>query len=360
MFLPVGFPSSVHKSYLPIHVWQFLETTAGSLISVLTAQAMLVSVGAGNAAMAGTAVAIQWALKDGLGEMGKLLIIRRFAHNFDTWPKTWKMIGEVSSVLGAFMQLLTALVPGSFLLFASLGYGLRSIHFAIWNATHTTFNQNLAIQGNNIGDIVAKDEAQFAVAHILGMALGIAVLEVSHDPLFLAGVFSILGGAQLWMTQRLVTAAQFPVLSLPTLQVLAHHFVKQGKILNYKEAMRDMDWTGEWIKTKAFKPLKMAHDMSIMTHSTFPCCMNTLRHERYLLVDGKLLLNTKASKKDVLRAVLVHMKMQQSTLEQALEWSHVQESVFYTGLQSQGWLIDSIAWGDSALRFETHDSAAGL
>lgn len=175
-FVPVGYPTSVHPSYLSIHRWQFFETTAGSAIGVLTAQAMLIAVGAADTAHAtgagvGMAIAVHWALKDGFGEVLKLAVINQTAHLIDTYPKTSKLVGEVSSVLGAALQLLTAVYPAQFLLLASLGIGLRGVHYSIWTATHTSFNQALAIQGNNIGDLVAKDESQLAVAHIVGMVI---------------------------------------------------------------------------------------------------------------------------------------------------------------------------------------------
>jgi hypothetical protein len=32
-------------------------------------------------------------LKDGIAEIGKLLLIKRYARSFDSHPKTWKAIG---------------------------------------------------------------------------------------------------------------------------------------------------------------------------------------------------------------------------------------------------------------------------
>lgn len=91
---------------------------------------MLESLGVASSAVAtgGGAVAIQWVLKDGIGEIGKLFLIQRFARSFDSHPKTWKMVGEVASVVGATLQLSTVLFPGSwFLGLASIGYMLRAI-----------------------------------------------------------------------------------------------------------------------------------------------------------------------------------------------------------------------------------------
>ncbi|KAI8852148.1 vitamin B6 photo-protection and homoeostasis-domain-containing protein [Chytridium lagenaria] len=138
-FLPVGYPDTVHRVYAKVHwlqgVESFVWSTPCSNPSNMSA-----------ASATGTAVAIQWVLKDGLGEIGKLFLIQRFAGSFDSHPKTWKIIGEVASVCGALMQLGTVLVGGEwFLVMASVG-------FSIYNATHMTFTHNFALHGN-VGDL---------------------------------------------------------------------------------------------------------------------------------------------------------------------------------------------------------------
>ncbi|KAI9492129.1 vitamin B6 photo-protection and homoeostasis-domain-containing protein [Zychaea mexicana] len=91
MFLPVGYPESVHSCYKKFHLWLGLETYVGSAIGVLCSQAMLSSLGLGAAEATGGAVAIQWVLKDGIGEFGKLFFIKQFASSFDSHPKSWKI-----------------------------------------------------------------------------------------------------------------------------------------------------------------------------------------------------------------------------------------------------------------------------
>ncbi|KAI8644146.1 vitamin B6 photo-protection and homoeostasis-domain-containing protein [Parasitella parasitica] len=110
MFLPVGYPESVHDCYQKFHTWLFLETYVGSAIGVLCSQAMLASLGLGTVEATGGAVAIQWVLKDGIGEIGKLFFIKRYASSFDSHPKTWKFVCELFSTVGSFLQLCTSVV----------------------------------------------------------------------------------------------------------------------------------------------------------------------------------------------------------------------------------------------------------
>ena len=53
---------------------------------------MLATLGLSAVEATGGAVAIQWVLKDGIGEIGKLFFIKRYASSFDSHPKTWKFV----------------------------------------------------------------------------------------------------------------------------------------------------------------------------------------------------------------------------------------------------------------------------
>lgn len=65
-------------------VTNFATTANGVLASTF----MLYSVGLGAGAIP-TAGALNWVLKDGLGQMGTLLFGKAIAHNFDIHSKTW-------------------------------------------------------------------------------------------------------------------------------------------------------------------------------------------------------------------------------------------------------------------------------
>lgn len=248
MFLPVGFPHSVHSVYKSTHIWQFCETTIGSAMSVLCSQAMLSSLGlsASPATSGTTAVAINWVLKDIVGEVLKLGFIQQFAQSFDSHPKSWKLVGEVCSLTGSLMQLSTALVGSKyFLLFAGLGFGLRSIHFSIWGATHMTFTRNFALSGN-VGDVVAKDDTQMAVAHLLGTAIGAGLLSLSHSTHVLFMEFMVFAPVHLWATLALLNATRFPVLNQTNLSLLCTEYVKTGLCLTLDEIQPRTRVFNEW------------------------------------------------------------------------------------------------------------------
>lgn len=77
---------------------------------------MLESLGVGRVAAGAGAVAIQWVMKDGIAEIGKILFIQSYACSFgiewliyierlfpkDSHPKTWKAIGKYPPIETAY------------------------------------------------------------------------------------------------------------------------------------------------------------------------------------------------------------------------------------------------------------------
>ncbi|KAJ3260938.1 snoRNP complex protein nop56 [Chytriomyces hyalinus] len=380
-FLPIGFPDSVHPVYTKVHLFQFAETFLWSTVTVLCSQSMLESLGIASPAATGGAVAIQWVLKDQFGELGKLIFINRFAKSLDSHPKTWKFIGEISSLSGALLQLCTVLNPASFLLFASLGYTMRSIHFSIYNSTHMTFTRNFALQGN-VGDIVAKDDSQQTVAHLLGLLTGITLLTVSHNPMFLFSVFFVIGPLHYLATIAFLNATQFEVLSSTKMLLLSDAYVRRDRrILQYREIEREGNtvWFGEWIQAgwSGVKVSKIGGSVNSLFKEVdaVAVSLDVLRNENYLISyrRGKFgaTFHQDATSTDVIQSILHITKLNQvlsensvdlvstdlnsfkRALAQTLEWTRAELPQFMQGLEANKWLMDS------ATLFVLFESASG-
>ncbi|TPX58457.1 hypothetical protein PhCBS80983_g03140 [Powellomyces hirtus] len=355
---------------------------------------MLSSIGVGSTAAAGGAVAIQWILKDGIGEIGKLFFIERFARSFDSHPKTWKLVGEVASLSGAFLQLCTVLAPSSwFLGLASTGYALRSIHFSIFGATHMTFTRNFALKGN-VGDLVAKDDSQMSVSHLSGLLLGVTLLSFSPSPVFLFSMFGILTPIHFAMTIALLRAANFEVLNQTTLSVICSMFVKTGNVPSMHDIKPHVKTFGEWIKNKEeIAAIDIAAEASAITH--LGSILAILKEENYLLSIPEtrtstihIPLHTSATPHDVIRATLhathFHHHLfntptsppstsqpssptspmggrtgQSASTERALallaeskRWTEARFPQFISDVDYKDWQSDAVFWGDSGRRVE--------
>ncbi len=78
------------------------------------------------------------ALKDGLGEIGKLMVAKWFSHLFDCKPKIWRMSGETLQYAGGFLMMAPLWFPDHFLLCTVMGNALRSAGFMVWGAVTGT------------------------------------------------------------------------------------------------------------------------------------------------------------------------------------------------------------------------------
>ncbi|KAI9328625.1 vitamin B6 photo-protection and homoeostasis-domain-containing protein [Obelidium mucronatum] len=316
---------------------------------------MLESLGISSPAATGGAVAIQWVLKDQFGEIGKLIFINRFAKSLDSHPKTWKFVGEVASLSGAFMQLCTILNPSTawFLTFASFGYMMRSIHFSIYNSTHMTFTRNFALQGN-VGDIVAKDDSQQTIAHLCGLLTGISLLTFSHSPAFLFACFFLVGPIHYYATIAFLNATHDAYVN------------RNGVVLDYNTIEKEGNtvWFGEWIK-KGWNGVKISKIGGSVEHvfgndvANARDALEVLREEDYLIGYRKdtksfgITFHQDVSVNDVMKAIVHDSNVQldmKALLRETLEWTRLEYPKFAVELEARGWLTDSVFWGDEGNR----------
>lgn len=383
MFLPVGYPETVHDCYKKFHSWLFLETYVGSAIGVLCSQAMLATLGLGAVEATGGAVAIQWVLKDGIGEVGKLFFIKRYASSFDSHPKTWKFVCEILSTVGSFLQLCTSVVsPKLFLPLAATGNMFELIHESIWFASHMTFTKHFSPNGN-IGDIVAKDDAQMSTAHLLGMLSGVGLISVSHDPTFLFCAFAVLSPINLWSTTKMLHAAEFEILNQAKLTLLSREFIDHGKAVEYDQLKDREIGFGEWIKPTLGKggisvKIKMGPSAEQAYGSTEEVegVVQVMRHENYLLNYHKntmwILFHQDSESNDVIKSILHSMKFHDTlkqnnitkesdwegytkSLQDTLDWTKEHYPKFVAELDQKNWQSDVVYWNDSGMRLAWKD-----
>lgn len=116
-----------------------------------------------------------------------------------------------------------------------------------------TFTRSFAQQGN-VGDLVAKDDSQMTVAHLVGICTGVGLLTISHSHMFLFGTFFLLVPVHVAATVALLRAAKFEELSANRVIVLASQFVRicdapgDQPIWGLDDVEERMVGFGEWIK----------------------------------------------------------------------------------------------------------------
>ncbi|CAI2168301.1 16968_t:CDS:2 [Funneliformis geosporum] len=169
-FMPKGYPDSVTKDYWEFAKWQFLHNIAGSVTGVLSTQSLLYAMGLGSTSIP-LAAALNWIIKDGLGQLGGVIYAASINDRFDSEPKRHRFRATVSMQFASFLELLAPLWPGMFLLIASASNIGKNIAWLAGSATRATMHKSFALR-DNLGDITGKSGSQSTAA---GTALGVVI-----------------------------------------------------------------------------------------------------------------------------------------------------------------------------------------
>ncbi|KAI0955649.1 hypothetical protein AcV7_006259 [Taiwanofungus camphoratus] len=387
MFLPTNYPQSVHRSYLSFHVLQFFETTLGTVVSVLCNQALLESVGVSAEGSIFGAVAVQWIIKDGAGEVAKLFFIWKFSPYFDSHPKTFTLFGETIVAVGSGLQIGTLLVnpsPGNFLLCAAGGNVFKLIGYAIWFTTHIKFIRYFSQQGN-MGDVAAKDESQTSIAQLVGYAAGIGLLTVSHSASYLYSLFFLMSPVHLAMTACMMRVATFEHLTLPRLSLLANAYVRDDEkwlpSLRELEAAGRTGLFGEFYHRKQDRYVWLGPRVADVVGPNserdpvqWDICTNVFQDENYLLYPTASSCNSpiavfyhpEATADDMLRSMLNASRLRhyflagtfsdrsaeslQAALADSHSWTARNFASFRQKLEEKGWRTDEIGFADHGNR----------
>lgn len=296
-FLPAQYPASVANGYARFSALAFSASIAGSAAMVLSTQTLLLAVGvvgntaaaAGNASvMAG---ALNWVLKDGIGQLGGVLFASKMGEmkRFDSDPKRWRMLAALSLDGASLIEILSPLVWSSWVLpvacVANIG---KNIGFLTASASRAAIHQSLAVKGN-LADVTAKSASQSMAAGLLGTTVGIGLSTLlQHDTTnFIMGfcALSIVHQGCNYASLKSVPLLHF---NRHRLHLLLSHYIDTESILTPREVAVQ----------ESYFPL-VAHSDDTHTwlsvgsslHEFCPGAVSDFEQLRILLPDERYLLN---------------------------------------------------------------------
>lgn len=209
--LPTDYPNSVDKGYAEFASYCFLANTCGSAAMVLSTQTLLVAVGVGSNVASPMAGALNWVMKDGIGQLGGVLFASRITsnkreNNIDKDPKRWRMVSALSMDFATLLEILSPLCQGYFLLVASVANIGKNIGFLTASASRAALHQSLALKGN-LGDVTAKAGSQSIAASLLGTSLGIGLTPlIGEDYVYITLGFICLSSIHQYCTYKSLKA----------------------------------------------------------------------------------------------------------------------------------------------------------
>ncbi|KAI8869296.1 DUF647-domain-containing protein [Ramicandelaber brevisporus] len=171
MFLPKGYPGTVTREYMPYAKWQFLHNATGAVTGVLSTQALLYAMGLGAGSVP-MAAALNWIIKDGLGQLGGVLYASFVSDKFDSEPKRYKFWAGAILQLATLGEILAPLAPHMFLLIGSLSNIGKNVAWLASSATRAAIHQSFEKNGN-LGDITGKSASQTTLAGLVGTGMGV-------------------------------------------------------------------------------------------------------------------------------------------------------------------------------------------
>eukprot|EP00985_Skeletonema_marinoi_P012925 scaffold6337_cov126-Skeletonema_marinoi.AAC.1 len=266
-FLPANFPHSVDKSYATYASYCFLGSVAGSSAMVLSTQALLVAVGVGTQSAAPMAAALNWVMKDGVGQLGGVLFASQLGKggmdvdywknkagewlgpltskkgtkkrgNFqrgtaDTNPKRWRMVAALALDLSTLLEICTPFLGAEYFLpCASIANVGKNIGFLAASASRAAIHQSLTkTEGktSNLGDVTAKAGSQAILASLLGTGFGILFSQTFCSDYGTAGIlagFVVLSAVHQVCTYKAIQAVPLKTLDRHRLHIVLDSYMQ--------------------------------------------------------------------------------------------------------------------------------------
>jgi hypothetical protein len=107
---------------------------------VLATQSMLYAIGLGAGAIP-LAAAVNWVLKDGVGQLGGIVTASMLSTQFDAKPRQWRFVSAMALEASCALEVCTAFVPHLFLPLAALANVGKNVAWLSASATRAGIQQ---------------------------------------------------------------------------------------------------------------------------------------------------------------------------------------------------------------------------
>ncbi|CAL9040651.1 protein root UVB sensitive 5-like isoform X1 [Musa acuminata AAA Group] len=236
--LPAGFPGSVSDDYLDYMLLQFPTNVTGWICHTLVTSSLLKAVGLGSfsgSSSAASAAAIRWVSKDGLGAIGRLFIGGRLGNLFDDDPKRWRMYADFIGSAGSIFELGTQLNPEYFLPLAAFGNFAKAIARGLKDPSFRVIQNHFAVSAN-LGEVAAKEEVWEVAAQLLGLGIGILILDlpgIQASYSLLVFTWLSMRLLHLWLRFQSLSVLKFQTINMKRARLLVRSHVLHNTVPGY-------------------------------------------------------------------------------------------------------------------------------
>ena len=246
-FLPANYPQSVAPGYVAFSIRAWGASVAGSAAMVLSTQTLLLAVGVVGQASSSASIlagALNWVLKDGVGQLGGVLFASRVGEwkHLDADPKRYRLLAAMLLDVANGLEIASPFVPSFLVLpIACVANVFKNIGFLTASASRAALHQALAIQGN-LADVTAKAGSQSLAASVVGTSLGIGISTLfgDHESVLSIFVVSFAGLSVLHQFGNYSSLSAVPLahFNRQRLHIVLKHYLNRGKILSPSEVAK--------------------------------------------------------------------------------------------------------------------------
>ena len=236
IFFPENYPLSVRTTYLGYMKYNLLLQCSSSALGVLSTQQLLLALGANSLT---ASAALNWILKDGIGQLGGVLYAGSTGNQFDENPKYYKWVSALSLNISCAIEIISPLFPHYFLALASIGTIGKNISFISGSASRAAIHLHLSKE-NNLADLTAKSGTQAIASSLVGTVIGTICGYFCSAHWIGASFFIGFSVIHLWSAIKSLKFIQLNTLNPQRLDILLAEYLKTGQILDpaqvaYKE-----------------------------------------------------------------------------------------------------------------------------
>ncbi|KAI2503020.1 Vitamin B6 photo-protection and homoeostasis [Fragilaria crotonensis] len=177
MFLPLDYPHSVTKEYMPYQICDSLQGLCSYLRGVVSTSAVLTAAGVGNSEATAMSAAMTWAIRDGVGMIGALTFSYSASSLFDGYVKEFRLFADIINDVGLTLDMLAPYFGSENILYVGSAATICKIMCGIAaGATKGSITQHFSTRGN-MADLNAKEGTQETLVSLVGMILGVMLAK---------------------------------------------------------------------------------------------------------------------------------------------------------------------------------------
>lgn len=238
IFLPQGYPDSVHPDYTAYQIWDTVQAFASTITGTLTTHSIMKGIGVGESSATPLAAAITWILKSGTGMIGSIMFAWWNGTELDGQCKKWRLFADILDDIAKGIELLVPYFSSYSVVILCISTTMKSIVGVAGGATRTALIHHQAIH-NNVADVSAKDGSQETCVNLIASFFGIFILSLFHEGQYLLELYLFLVAVHLYANYSAVKALCLDTLNEDRLAIIIKNYMMNERIPNPRKVNKE-------------------------------------------------------------------------------------------------------------------------